>query len=303
MRHDDLDPVRFSEEVADALAEQRPVVALESTVYSLLGLPAPHNAAALNRSLSVIRSGGATPAVTAVMDGTIRVGVEVTDHERILTADAKVAERDLPVAVGLDWPVGVTTVSASLAIAARAGIGVFATGGIGGVHRDVDHTGDVSADLGALARHRVCCVSAGAKSFLDLPRTLEMLETLGVPVVGFGTDHFPAFWVRSSGVPLSHRVDDPAAAAAIATHATTGVLVANPCPEADALAAEVVDAAIAEALVEAEAAGVRGGAVTPLVLSRVAEATGGATLPANVALVESNARLATLIATAAPLTD
>lgn len=300
MHHGDLDAVRFSAEVADALAEGSPVVALESTVYSLLGLPAPHNGEALARSLSVIRSGGATPAVTAVVDGTIRVGVEEADHERILTADAKVAERDLPVAVGLEWPVGVTTVSASLAIAARAGIGVFATGGIGGVHRDADHTGDVSADLGALARHRVCCVSAGAKSFLDLPRTLEMLETLGVPVIGFGTDHFPAFWVRSSGVPLAHRVDEPAAAAAVAAHATTGVLVANPCPERDALAADVVDAAIAEALAEADAAGVRGGAVTPLVLARVAAATDGATLPANVALVESNARLATLIATADP---
>jgi pseudouridine-5'-phosphate glycosidase len=299
--HGDLDAVRFSAEVADALAERRPVVALESTVFSLLGLPAPHNAEALTRSLSVIRSGGATPAVTAVVDGTIRVGIEEADHERILTADAKVAERDLPVAAGLDWPVGVTTVSASLAIAARAGIRVFATGGIGGVHRDVDHTGDVSADLAALARHRVCCVSAGAKSFLDLPRTLEMLETLGVPVIGFGTDHFPAFWVRSSGIPLTHRVDDPAAAAAVAAHATTGVLVTNPCPEADALAAEIVDGAIAEALAEAEKQGVRGGAVTPLVLARVAAATGGATLPANVALVESNARVATLIATTAPL--
>ncbi|MFM8264625.1 MAG: pseudouridine-5'-phosphate glycosidase, partial [Acidimicrobiia bacterium] len=178
------DQLRIAAEVADALTARRAVVALESTIFSNLGLPSPANREALDRCIAAVRSHGAVPAVTAVIDGVARVGLEVAEHERILGPARKVAERDLAIAIAERWEVGATTVSASLALAALAGISVFATGGIGGVHRGAELHGDVSADLSALARHPVVTVSAGAKSFLDLPRTLEMLETLGVPVVG-----------------------------------------------------------------------------------------------------------------------
>jgi len=183
--------LKASEEVRDGLDSGRPIVALESTVYSHLGLPSPHNETALRTSLEVIRSHGAVPAVTAVLDGRPRIGLEEDEHERILGPATKTAERDLPVAVGQGWAVGATTVSASLSLASTAGIKVFATGGVGGVHREVELTGDVSADLGALSRFPLATVCAGAKSFLDLGRTLEALETLGVPVIGWGTDVLP----------------------------------------------------------------------------------------------------------------
>lgn len=160
--------VRLSEEVSTALADHRPVVALESTIFSRLGLPSPHNEEALDRCLNAVRSGGAVPAITAVIDGVARVGLGPDEHDRILGADAKTSSRDLGVAVGAAWPVGVTTVAASLRLASLAGITVFATGGIGGVHRGAANSGDVSADLGALATEPVVCVSAGAKAFLDL---------------------------------------------------------------------------------------------------------------------------------------
>ncbi len=290
--------LRLSEEVADALAEGGAVVALESTVFSTLGLPAPANAEALRRCLAVVRAGGAVPALTAVVDGVARVGVEDEHHERILTGERKVAERDLAVAVGLRWAIGCTTVSASVTLAARAGVRTFATGGIGGVHRGAELTGDVSADLDALARHPVVTISAGAKAFLDLSRTLEDLETRGVPVLGYGTGWFPAFYTRSSGLPLSHRVDSPAEVAAVAAARWAlgggGILVANPIPASDELPEEAE--ALAAALAEAEQAGVRGAAVTPFVLARVAEATEGRSIPANLALAEHNAAVGAAIA-------
>jgi pseudouridine-5'-phosphate glycosidase len=209
-----------------------------------------------------------------------------------------VAERDIGVAVGLGWPVGCTTVSASLALAAAAGVAVFATGGIGGVHRGAGDNGDVSADLDALARHRLVTVSAGAKAFLDLGRTLEDLETRGVPVLGFATDDFPAFYSRSSGLRVPHRVDSAAEVAAVSVARWSlgggGLLVANPIPESDELAGQAE--AVASALHDAARAGVSGAAVTPFVLARIAEATGGRSVPANLALAEHNAAVAAAIA-------
>ena len=225
-------------EVRDALATAQPVVALESTIFSPFGLPAPANVEALDRCLAAVRTGGAVPALTAVLDGRPRVGLDPAEHERILTGGAKVAARDLAVAMARSSAVGVTTVSAALALAAAAGISVFATGGIGGVHREVGHTGDVSADLGALAAHSLVTVSAGAKAFLDLPRTLEHLEMLGVPVLGWRTDEFPMFWCVSSGLPVPYRVDEEAQVAAVlraqrALGLTGGVLLAVPIPAED----------------------------------------------------------------------
>ena len=267
-----------------------PRVALESTVYSQLGLPSPANAEALTASMAAVEAAGAEPLVTAVLDGAARVGVGPDEHDRILGARRKVAERDLPVAIAQRWPVGVTTVSASLALAADAGIEVFATGGIGGVHRGAERTGDISADLGAIARHRVVTVCAGAKAFLDLPRTLEHLETLSVPVLGYRTDTFPAFWSASSGLPVPHRVESVEEIAAVHRAARTGVLVAVPIPDEHHLdVGPVIEAALDEV-------GGTGPEVTPLVLERIAEATDGASVQANIALVANNAAVAGQIA-------
>ena len=291
---------KLSPEVAAALADGKAVVALESTIFSNLGLPSPANGEALERCLSVIRSHGAVPAVTAVLDGVPRVGLAQSEHERILGTARKVAERDLPVAIGERWSFGATTVSASLALAAAAGIRVFATGGIGGVHRGAELHGDVSADLPALARHPVVTVSAGAKSFLDLPRTLEMLETLGVPVIGHRCNEFPAFTVVSSGIRLSHRVDDLDTLARIASVRLSmggGMLVCTPVPAAEAIDADVMNAAITRALSEAERKGATGPAVTPIVLAEIAHETSGEAVRANLALAENNASLAANLAT------
>jgi len=293
--------LRIAEEVVDALARRLAVVALESTIFSNLGLPSPANCEALERCIAAVRSHGAVPAVTAVLDGVARVGINDDEHERILGPAHKVAERDLAVAIAERWDVGATTVSASLALAALAGISVFATGGIGGVHRGAELHGDVSADLPALARHPVVTVSAGAKSFLDLPRTLEMLETLGVPVVGHQCDKFPAFTVVSSGVSIPHRVDDIEVLARIAKVRLSlggGMLVCTPVPAADAIDAATMNAAIERALDQARTQGVTGPAVTPLVLGEIAADTSGDAVRANLALAENNARLAAAIASA-----
>ncbi len=290
-----------SPEVAQALAAGLPVVAMESTIYSTLGLPVPHNAEALRRCKAAVVAGGALPAVTAVLDGRWRVGLTARQELRVLAGVRKVAERDLAVAAAQSWEVGVTTVSASLAIADRAGIAVFATGGIGGVHRDVELSGDVSADLDALAHHPVVTVCAGAKSFLDLARTLEHLESAGVPVLGWRHDDFPAFYVRSSGLPVPHRVETAAEVAAVLLNRarpTTGVLLTVPIPVADELDPARHDAALLAALAAARAAGVTGAAVTPYVLERLGTETGGRSVPANLALAENNARVAAEVAVA-----
>ena len=288
-----------SAEVADAIAERRPVVALESTIFSHLGLPSPANVEALDRCLAAVRAGGAVPAVTAVLDGVARVGLEPSEHERILGPARKAAERDLAVAIARRWEFGATTVSASVALAAHAGVSVFATGGIGGVHRGAEVTGDISADLDAMAHHPVITVSAGAKAFLDLPRTLEYLETVGVPVLGWRHDDFPAFYTRSSGLSVPHRVDSAEEVARVhasRSRPSSGVLVAVPIPEADELDATHLDAVLARALADAEAEGITGAAVTPFVLGRIGAATAGRSVPANLALAEHNASVAAAIA-------
>ena len=295
-----LAPV-VSTEVFEAIASGRPVVALESTIFSHLGLPSPHNADALERCTKVLRDAGVVPAITAVLDGVIRLGLRDDEHERILGPARKMAERDLAVAVAQRWDVGATTVSASVAIAAAGGVDVFATGGIGGVHRGSEVTGDVSADLDALASHPVITVCAGAKAFLDLARTLEYLETYGVPVLGWQHDWFPAFYTRSSSLPIPHRVESADEVAAIFSNRSrerTGVLVAAPIPESDQLDQKVLDGVVSDALRDCDRAGVVGAAVTPFVLGRIAEATAGRSIPANLALAENNASVAAQIATA-----
>jgi pseudouridine-5'-phosphate glycosidase len=278
---------RLSEEVAAALSDGVAVVALESTIFSNLGLPSPANAEALARCTVLIRARGAVPALTAVLDGEARVGLDDTEHERILGAARKAAERDLAVAVAQRWQFGATTVSASLALAASAGIEVFATGGIGGVHRGVELTGDVSADLDALAHHPVI--------------TLEYLETVGVPVLGWRHDWFPAFYTRSSGLRAPHRVDSAGEVVATLRHrtrASTGVLVGVPIPEPDELDPVELDSVLNRALEDCQRAGIVGAAVTPFVLGRIADATEGRSIPANLALAEHNAGVAAEIAVA-----
>ncbi len=282
--------------VQAALDAGNPVVALESTVYSTLGLPVPHNREVLHASRRAIAEQGATPALTAVIDGVASVGVDQDDL--ILGATDKVAARDLAVAAAQRWSVGVTTVGASLTLADQAGIGVFATGGIGGVHRGAAVTGDISGDLPMLGRFPIVTVCAGAKAFLDLPRTLEMLETLGVVVIGFGTDELPAFTAATSGLAVPHRSDDPGEIADILRHRRAlgqgGVLVTVPPPQP--IDQDLLDDAMDQAEAQADEAGISGPARTPFVLGAIAELTGGASVAANTALVENNARVAAQIA-------
>ncbi|MGI9029516.1 MAG: pseudouridine-5'-phosphate glycosidase [Ilumatobacteraceae bacterium] len=295
-----IQPV-LSVEVADALAAGRPVVALESTIFSHLGLPSPVNAEALDLCLTAIRAGGAVPAITAVLDGRPRVGLDPAEHRHVLGPARKAAERDLAVAVAQRWSVGATTVSGALALAAAVGISVFATGGIGGVHRGVERTGDVSADLGALTRYPLVTVCAGAKAFLDLPRTLEHLEAIGVPVLGWRHDWFPAFYSRSSGLPVPHRVEsagDVAAVLADRARPDAGVLLTVPIPADAELDPDLIDAAIEQALARAAAHGASGADVTPFVLARIAEATTARSVAANLALAEHNAAVAAEVAMA-----
>lgn len=288
--------------VSTALSTSAPVVALESTIFSNLGLPTPDNRRALSACLRVIEGAGATPALTAVLDGEACVGVGPEHHETICGPARKVAGRDLAVAMAQRWAFGATTVSASLALAAAAGVRVFATGGIGGVHRDAVRSGDVSADLGALALHPVITVSAGVKVFLDVARTLEDLETRSVPVLGYRCDDVPAFYAVSSGVPVPHRVESAIDVAAIArAHWTVGgggILVVNPVPPHAAIDGAVLEAAVASALESAERADLTGPAITPRVLAEIAARTGGRSTEANLALAESNAALAAEIAVA-----
>lgn len=291
--------VHVDDRVREALTARRPVVALESTIFSNLGLPSPHNAEALERCIAAIEAGGGVAAITAVLDGVARVGLEPTEHQRIVGPARKAAARDLPVAIAQRWDFGATTVSASLALAAQAGIAVFATGGIGGVHRGAELTHDISADLSALATYPLVCVSAGAKAFLDLGRTLEFLETASVPVLGWQTDRFPAFYTRDSGYPVPHRVERAAEVAAIHSELTNGgLLLAVPIPEYAEVDPGPLNGAVQGALEDADAAGLVGAAITPFVLGRIGEATDGDSLPANLALAENNAQVAVEVASA-----
>ena len=231
----------------------------------------------------------------------MRVGLNDGEVGRILGAARKMAERDVPVAIAQRWEFGASTVSASVAIAAAAGISVFATGGIGGVHRGAELTGDISADLDALAHHHVVTVCAGAKAFLDLARSLEYLETVGVPVLGWQHDWFPAFYTRSSGLEAPHRVesaDEVAHVHASSTRPSSGVLLAVPIPKDAELDPDELAAALDQALADCDAAGITGAAITPFVLGRIAEATDGRSIPANLALAENNARVAAQVAVA-----
>ncbi len=295
-----MGPLVVGEEVRAALGAGRAVVALESTLIAH-GLPFPDNLEVGRAAEAAVRSEWAVPATVAVLDGVVTVGVDGAALERIARGGfVKAGQADLAPAVASRCNAA-TTVSATAFAAARAGIAVFATGGIGGVHRG--EAGDVSSDLTTLAREPITVVSAGANAILDLPRTLEMLETLGVLVLGFGTDELPAFYTRSSGLRLEHRVDDAAGAAAVirarrALGDRGGVLVANPIPVEDALDRELVDRAIAAALDGAARAGVRGKALTPFLLAAIARETGARSLAANRALVLHDCRVAGRIAVA-----
>lgn len=293
----------LSPEVAAARAEGRPIVAVESTVFAH-GLPRPRNMEVASELTEAIRSEGAVPAIVALAGGRIVVGLS-SDELEVMCARrdvAKVSRRDLPVVLATAG-FGATTVSGTMICAARAGIRVFATGGIGGVHRGVEETMDVSADLEELAQTDVAVVCAGAKAILDLPRTLEYLETKGVPVIGFGTDRFPAFYVRATSLPVDHRADTPEAVAAImrakwALGLGGGLIVANPIPERWAMDPEALERATRTALAEAAERRVSGKAITPFLLERIAALTGGDSTDANAALLVGNARLAARIARA-----
>ena len=288
------------DEVKSAIRTQQAVVALESTIFSTLGLPSPANAEALEMCLSAVRRSGAIPALTAVLDGVIWAGVPEELHERVLDASTKVASRDLGIASSQNIASGATTVSASVLIAHQVGIEVFATGGIGGVHRESQITGDISADLDALAQHPVTVVSAGAKAFLDLPRTLEYLETQSVPVVGWRTNDFPAFYTRESGLQIPHRVNDAKEAAQLHLARRElgqgGTLLVVPIPLEAELDSSRIDDAIEKSLAEVQSRALVGPAVTPHVLAAVERATEGKSVEANLVLAEHNATIAGQVA-------
>lgn len=296
-------PLRLSPDVARARDAGAPVVALESTIITH-GMPFPRNLETARAVEAEVRAAGAVPATIAVLEGVIHVGLEAAALDRLAQAKgvAKLSRADLAVCLATGGT-GATTVAATMICAARAGIGVFATGGIGGVHKGAEDSFDISADLQELAQTPVTVVAAGAKAILDLPKTLEVLETLGVPVIAVGQDAFPAFWSRDSGLPAPLRMDDPARIARAhkmraALGLPGGQLVANPIPESAEIAADVLAPLIAAAQRAAEAQGIAGKAVTPFLLQHLFEITQGRTLEANVALVLNNARLAARIAAA-----
>lgn len=296
------DIVALSPAVATALAAGRPVVALESTIIAH-GMPYPRNVETALAVEAIVRAGGAEPATIAVIGGRPRVGLDEAGIERLGRGGAsvpKLSTRDLAHAIALGRD-GATTVAATMRIAALAGIAVFATGGIGGVHRGAETSFDVSADIGELSRSQVAVVTAGAKAILDLKLTLEMLESCCVPVVGFRTDEFPAFYSRASGLRVPMRVETAAEVAAMIVAQRrlglmTGMVIANPIPDADEIPTVEIEPVIAAARAAAAARDITGKDVTPFLLARLAEATAGRSLDANIALVENNARVATEIA-------
>ncbi len=294
-------PVRPSPEVADALRAGRAVVALESTLLAH-GLPAPQNRAAADELETAVRAHGAVPATVAVLDGVPRVGLEAAELDRVCDGDlVKLSARDLGVAVGLGHD-GATTVAATAVLAAAAGVALFATGGLGGVHRGARDTWDVSADLAALATTGVLVVCSGVKSILDVPATLEVLETRSVPVLGYGTDAFPGFYRRDSGHPVPWRLDSPREVAAVwrAHRALSGagMVLAQPVPVSDELDATLHDRLLNEGLALLRKRGITGKDVTPALLQHFHSSSGGASLRANLALVVANAELAARVAVA-----
>jgi pseudouridylate synthase len=290
-----------ADEVAAAIARGRPVVALETTVVTH-GLPHPDGVAAALAIENEIRQGGATPATIGILRGAIRVGLTNAELNELATSPGivKVNPSNLAATVATGRP-GATTVAATMFAAHAQGIRVFVTGGIGGVHRDAGITGDVSADLTALSSIPIAVVCAGAKAILDLPRTVEMLETLGVPVLGLGTNEFPAFYRRSSGLPVDQQMDTiEQLAAALRTHFAlglgTGVLIANPIPASDELPVQTYERALETALSDAEREGVRGRDVTPFLLERFRVLSEGESVRANLALLMNNARVGAQLA-------
>ena len=293
--------VRIADEVATAIAEGRPVVALESTLISH-GLPHPRNLEIARRLEAVVRAGGAVPATIGIVAGQPIVGHADAEIAVLATADSvrKCSRRDIALAVARGEH-GATTVAGTLALMGLAGIQVLATGGIGGVHRGADQTFDISADLVELARSRAIVACAGAKALLDLPRTIEVLETAGVPILGWHTDELPAFYSSASGLPVTARIESAIEAARIARAAWDlgiggGVLIGVPPPSGTTLEHDRVERSLAEALAEADRRGLRGPEVTPFLLRAVGEATGGESVEANLALLENNARVGAEIA-------
>ncbi len=296
------DLMAISTFVRAALAKHRPVVALETTLVTH-GLPQPQGVEIASELESVVVAAGATPATIGVLDGRVRVGLTLDELHRLDTSDAvKLNLSNFAAQIASGKP-GSTTVAATMLVCARTGIEVFATGGIGGVHRGAAESGDVSADLTALARFPVAVVCAGAKAVLDLSRTIEALESIGVPVYGYGTSHFPAFYVRESELPVDQRFDTMRdLARAVRNHFQlglgTGVVVANPIPLEHELPRAAYEQALERALAEAAEMKVRGRLLTPFLLDRLAEGTGGSTVAANLALLRSNARAAAELAVA-----
>ena len=290
-------------EVRQAVEQGKALVALESTIITH-GMPHPQNVTTARDVEDVVRDNGAVPATIAIIAGRIKVGLSEEELDWLGTARdvMKLSRADLPYAIAAKRH-GATTVAATMICAELAGVRVFATGGIGGVHQGVEATMDISADLDELARTPVAVICAGAKAILDLPRTLEYLETRGVPVVGYRTDEFPAFWSRTSGLPVPLRLDNPEAIADLirtkeALGLGGGVLVANPVPEVDEIPTDEMQAFIEQAVEEARHRGVAGKAVTPFLLSFLFESTGGRSLATNIALVKNNAALAARLAVA-----
>jgi pseudouridylate synthase len=290
-------------EVAEALAARRPVVALESTIVTH-GMPYPANVETARAVEAAVRANGAVPATIAVLKGVPTIGLQPADLERFGTATEvmKLSRADLAYAIAMGRD-GSTTVAATMILAHRAGIGIFATGGMGGVHRGAETSFDISADLTELARTPVVVVSAGAKAILDLPKTLEILETLGVPVIGYQTAEYPAFFSRDSGLKAPLRLDTPAEIARFLKvradlGLSQGVVIANPIPKASEIERSVMEPVIMDALQAASAAGISGKAVTPYLLNAVLERTQGQSLQANVALILNNAAVAAEIAVA-----
>jgi pseudouridylate synthase len=296
--------VRSSKEIQSAISSGKPVVALESTIIAH-GMPFPQNLEMAHEVETIVRDHGAIPATVAVIDGELRAGLSKAELEHFAKTGPsiiKVSTRDLPFVVARKMT-GATTVASTMRLAAMAGIHVFATGGIGGAHRGASKNFDISADLIEFSHSNVAVVTAGAKAILDLALTLETLETFGVPVVGYGTDEFPAFYSRSSGHKVPMRCDTPEDVAAMmhakwAMKLNGGIVVANPIPVAAEILAAEIEPTIAVALAEAKAKNIIGKEVTPFLLKRLAEITGGRSLAANIALVNSNAELAAKIAVA-----
>jgi pseudouridine-5'-phosphate glycosidase len=294
--------VVLSPEVEEAKRMHKPIVAMESTIISH-GMPYPQNVETALSCERICRENGAVPATCAVIGGKICVGLTEEQIDYLGREGQKVTKasrRDLPMLIAKSMD-GATTVAATMIAAASAGIRVFATGGIGGVHRGAETTMDISADLEELAQTPVCVVCAGAKSILDLNLTMEYLETKGVPVIGFGTDELPAFYTRKSGIRVPWRSDDPreiadAIAASREIGYPGGMLVVNPIPEAYSMDADVINKAIDDAIEEAKAQGIKGKETTPFLLAKIKDITGGSSLAANIQLVYNNVRLAAKIA-------